>query len=646
MSTNRYNLRSKEQAKRPRASESDDEKQSCDVQPRKKKYVIDDSSSEEDTDYAPSRVDEVEKEESLDEAEEEEADHEDDGEEAEEEDEDEAEEEEDGDDEEDDEAEEDPDADWEQDDTMLKSFLMRGIKKQFPDLDDEKLEEALTEVCKNAKGILTEFCEARPKDVRWKAKLDEETVAKLEPILKKVREDIEAEEPTMAKILAAPLTDKERKDTVKTYDIYCNEEPYTGDYMRMRNHLIKILETYNNAEQLGQRVKVDEEACELMKKQPPTDMFGLKLRICNLETSDENKVKLLGMHRELSETSEDSNTSRTLKEKLEWSVSLPFNRIKLPDVQFGKNTAQEINDYCGRVRAAMDKSLYGMKKAKDALIGILANRISNPRCPSMIGLRGPPGVGKTALGSAFGKALGLPYERIALGGMEEATQLKGSDSHWVGSSPSLVLQKMRNMKVANGILGFDEIDKLSATHHGRAVGDALLHITDYTQNDKFDDGFLTEIPHNLSLLWFFFMFNDYNAINPILRNRITNVIDVDPYTHTDLKNIITYFVLPKCLTKVGIPLTDVSIEEQACYSLIHRVIPGSADSGVRPIEDALDRLVTCINVNRVCTLPDGTLGSLSKEFKIPGFKMPLVITSGIVERFLEHAKAVVQSYFS
>jgi ATP-dependent Lon protease len=449
----------------------------------------------------------------------------------------------------------------------------------------------------------------------------------------------------MAKILAAPLTDKERRDTVKLFDIYCNSEPHTGEYLQIRNHLIKILETYTDPEQSRQRNEVDAQVKEMMKKQPPTDMFGLKRRICELETTEANKIKLLGLHRELSETSEDSNSFRGMKEKLEWAVSLPYEKIKLPEVQFGQNTELEITTYCARVRASLDASLYGMKKAKDSLIGILTNRISNPRCPSMIGLKGPPGVGKTALCAAFAKAVGLPHDRIALGGMEEPSQLKGSDSHWVGSAPSIVLQKMRNMKVANGILGFDEIDKLGNTHHGRAVQDALLHITDYTQNSEFDDGFITEVPHNLSLLWFFFMFNNYEAINPILRNRITNVIDVDAYTHTDLKNIITSFSLPKCLRKVGIAPEQVTIEEQACYTLISRVIPGSADSGVRPIEDALDKLVTCINVNRVCTLPDGTLGVL-KEYKIPGFKMPLVITSAIVEKFLEHARDKAPSYFS
>lgn len=634
----RYELRSSK-----RRVSTDDEP----VKPssfKRKKHVVEDSESEKDQPLPDdeSSVDE----EYVDEDEVDQGKDQSDGDENEENDDEDEEQEDDEDEEEEDLEDDDQEEDWEQDDTMLRSFLYRGLKSQFPDLDEEKLKQTLVDVCSEAKDILTDFCQAKPKDTRWKTKVDAETVEKLEPILKKIREEIEKEEPTMDKILSAPLTDKERKDVVKLYDVYCNLEPYTFEYNQVRERLIKVLEMYSSHEESAQRQRVDEETAALLKKQPPTDQFGLKLRICQLETSEENKIKLLGLHRELTETSEESTAYRGIKERLEWAVSLPYNKIKVPEVRFGVSTPEEINAYCVLVKQRLDSSMYGMEKAKNALLAILANRIAEPGCTGMIGLKGPPGVGKTALGEAFATAIGLPFERVALGGLEDSTTLKGTESHWVGSSPSIVLQALRNMKVSNGIIAFDEIDKLSTTPNGRAAQDALLHITDYSQNNRFRDGFLIDVHHDLSKIWFFFMFNDYDRIDPVLRNRITNVVEVEPYSRQDLVHIITDFYLPKSLAKVGIPINEVSITEEACFALLSKVMPGMTNSGVRPIQDAVDKVVGNINVNRVCTLPDGSLGGLPKEFKIPGFKIPLIITPEIVNKFLEGETPKMLSYIS
>ncbi len=93
----------------------------------------------------------------------------------------------------------------------------------------------------------------------------------------------------------------------------------------------------------------------------------------------------------------------------------------------------------------------------------------------MLGLCGPPGVGKTSIVFALGEAINAHVELISLGGMVDPSVLKGSDNSWVGSSPSLILKAMMKSGCNDSIILFDEIDK---THHtSLGVQCSLLHIT-------------------------------------------------------------------------------------------------------------------------------------------------------------------------
>ena len=525
------------------------------------------------------------------------------------------------------------DQDWKLDTSLLTNSLTRDLKKSFPDMDEEELKKTVNHVLSTTgEDIIEEYSGAVPRDARWKIGLEKTKVEILEPILRYVRDHIELEEPTLDKILETPMSLEDRMKMVQKFDVYKNTEPYTEDYLILRTQLIENLNDHSRTNGIDIE-RLEKEERRILQSVPANTIVALKNRIIRLEADDTVKARLLELYNRLQGTPSDSTLYSALKEKLEWASSLPYSKIVLPDVVHGKNTIQEVNAYCVSVRKKLDEELYGMENIKDELIMILNDRITNPNTISTIALKGIQGSGKTAISSALAKAVGLPFERIALGGMEDVTALKGADSHWLGSAPSIILQFLKKMKIANGIVLFDEIDKLGNSEKGRQIQDALLHITDYTQNHEFADAFLTEFPHDLSKIWFIYALNDDKLINPILRDRLT-ILVVEPYTIKELTEIIRLHLLPKALDGVCIPREQISITPGGCSAILNLCSDEMKTTGVRSIQREVRSLVSRINLLRTNTLPDGTTGELRLKYTLPGFKLPLMIDEKVISRLL------------
>ncbi|MDE5020685.1 AAA family ATPase, partial [Francisella tularensis subsp. holarctica] len=92
---------------------------------------------------------------------------------------------------------------------------------------------------------------------------------------------------------------------------------------------------------------------------------------------------------------------------IETILSLPWG--KRSKVKRDINLAEKV----------LEKDHYGIKKVKVRILEHLAVQIkrdSNTKAP-ILGLVGPPGVGKTSLGQSIASATGREYVRMALGGV-------------------------------------------------------------------------------------------------------------------------------------------------------------------------------------------------------------------------------------
>ena len=465
--------------------------------------------------------------------------------------------------------------------------------------------------------------------------------SKLKKVAKKIRDELEAEEPDIVKILTTPMTHRERKRMIQLYEIYKNTMEHTFDHYELRLRLINMLENYSRTDP-EEGEKAESESKRIMDTNPKTNVYDIKMRITALNADEAIKAKLLDMFRELDETPSDSSQYRNLKDKLEWAVSLPYNTLSVNDTP---QSPEEMNRYCVRLKKALDKEIYGMNAVKEEMIAIRVAQLTNPGIISTIALEGPPGTGKTAIAAAFAKAVGKPFERIALGGMKSADILKGSENQYVGSSPSIILAYMRNMKVADGYILLDEIDKLGDTREGQAVQNALLHITDYTQNKEFRDNFLSEFPHDISKLCFIYGMNDRSKIDPILRDRLS-ILEVEPYSMAEIKIIIKDYLFPRALAGIGILSSQCSIDESGCDAIITLMSSHIQDTGVRKIEESVRKICSRVNLLRMTTLGDRTTGELKLKYTVPNFSIPFVINKDVVKCLLSPPKMKTVSYVS
>jgi len=477
------------------------------------------------------------------------------------------------------------------DPTPLINVILKKLTKLFPELPKEELHKAVRKSLERAQDdILNEYCGTIPRDERWKTEVEEEDIEKLEPQLKAVREMINKERPTLKKILEANIMSSDRKTALQIYDIMENTEPYTYDHLEAQECISRILKETDDPEKL----KKYEEEEERLKKKVGDSLSRLKRKIFDLNASEEVKTRIYELYLQMEDLRPGSDERASLRQKITWAVSLPHQNVVLPEVRLQGASLEEKAKYCRQAYDRLDSKLYGMKPVKERLIQILNNRLSNPKSRSTLALEGPAGVGKTAVARALAKSVGLPFEKVSLGGLEDPSMLTGQDNSWVGSTPSILLQILKRMKCCNGVVLFDEIDKLSDSPRGKDIQNVLLHVFFFFQNKEFQDSYLYEFPHDLSQIWFMCAMNDSKLLDPILRDRM-DIITLEKYRQVEMVPIIQLYILPGVLKDIGLVKDSITISEQACNTVLSLLSPQMKTSGLRAVEKELHRMVSRIH---------------------------------------------------
>lgn len=293
----------------------------------------------------------------------------------------------------------------------------------------------------------------------------------------------------------------------------------------------------------------------------------------------------------------------------------PVNRDSpLPEIQeFMKKTSHQLNE-----------TIYGQERAKEQILHILAQRISNPTSVcSVIALTGSPGVGKTSLiKHGVSKALGHPFAFTALGGACDASFLEGHSYTYEGSTPGRIVEMLLETQCMNPILFFDELDKISDSAKGEEIAHILTHITDTTQNSTFMDKYLHGIPIDISRSIIFFSLNDITKINPILRDRLT-VVEFDKYGLVEKTNIFQNYLLKEVCQNIGLsasPATDYIFPPEMIQLLVEKL---PQEDGIRNLKRGLEKLMMKINYEMYMPKEKRTIN--------PDQKLPLTITRKMIE---------------
>ena len=258
---------------------------------------------------------------------------------------------------------------------------------------------------------------------------------------------------------------------------------------------------------------------------------------------------------------------------LEYVLELPWK--KSSEEKLDLNEAQKI----------LDEDHYGLEDIKERILESLAVIKLRPDSKSPIILFvGPPGVGKTSLGRSIARALGREFDRIALGGVRDESELRGHRRTYVGAMPGRIIQTFRRVGVNNPVLMLDEIDKMGNDYRGDPAS-ALLEILDPAQNNTFRDHYL-DLPFDLSKTFFIATANQLQPIPHPLRDRM-EIINLVGYSDAEKLNIAKEYLVPRQITENGLTNEQIEITDDAINLLTMRY---TREAGVRQLERTVGNL--------------------------------------------------------
>ena len=252
--------------------------------------------------------------------------------------------------------------------------------------------------------------------------------------------------------------------------------------------------------------------------------------------------------------------------------------------------------FLNEARRKLDDKIFGHEQCKDTVIELISKWISNPSgAGSIIGLVGPPGVGKTLIAKGISTALSIPFAQISLGGQNDGDKLHGHGYTYTSAKPGIIVDKMCEMGSSRSVLYFDELDKTSKKGETNEIYSILIQMTDPNTNDKFQDRFFQEVEFPLNKVVMVFSYNDSDKVDPILLDRIDE-IDVKPYSTSDKIKIVQNFALKEVSEMVGVEYNSIMFTPKSIKYLIENY---TNEAGVRDLKRKLEKIFLKINLDKI-----------------------------------------------
>lgn len=262
------------------------------------------------------------------------------------------------------------------------------------------------------------------------------------------------------------------------------------------------------------------------------------------------------------------------RQYVEWLLNIPWWQTTKDDTNIK------------HVEESLNKSHYGLEKAKERIVEYLSVRLRSPlsKAPIMC-LVGPPGVGKTTLAQSIAEAINKKFCKVNLGGISDEAEIRGHRKTYIGAMPGRIIKAMKSAETINPLFLLDEIDKMNVSYHGDPAS-AMLEVLDPSLNKKFSDNYIEE-PYDLSQVMFVATANYAEQIPAPLYDRL-EIIEITSYTEYEKFEIAKRHLINRVFEDAKVSHDELKFSDDAIFYIIRRY---TRESGVRQLERLIQTIV-------------------------------------------------------
>jgi len=314
------------------------------------------------------------------------------------------------------------------------------------------------------------------------------------------------------------------------------EEEQHNAYLRQQLHEIK--------KQLGEDFTEEKEAARfrnIIKSSP--------------ELPSEVVVRATTEIDRLSQLSTASAEYGVTKFYLEWLLNLPW----------GKSTTENYN--ISEVEKVLAEDYYGPDNLKEQILQRLSVRklVGGKEEGSTLCLVGAPGTGKASLAKAIAKALGKEFIRISVGGIADASDIKGTPRTFLGAYAGRIIRALKEAGTPDPLILIEDIDYFNLDNDS-SVNMALLEVIDSRRNSQFLDNYIG-IPFDLSKVFFICSVRSPEEIPEQFLPRL-EIIDLPGYIEREKITIAKKYIIPNLLRKHGLVKSEFRVNDKTLNRII------------------------------------------------------------------------------